>query len=178
MASAYTTQHVNWEVLWITPAGKVKRVPFGHDYVRALGVYTKAVAQGKRAVTLRSKNMPFPPPLKYADVEKVPLGRSKRTGKIVYETRRSDPPRYLVRMMTLNRRGIWWCPYCMKLRKFAKRNGMRVQGIWVEEPHYACPMCGASHKLVRRYNPIAAQLEARRGRRRSRSRRPRRGEDD
>lgn len=176
MASAYTTQHVNWEVRWIGARGKVNVRKFGHDYVEAVRVYTLAVQAGKRAATLRSANIGFPPPPeKYADLEKYPRGRSKRTGKIVYGVRVKEPHTYLVRMRQVNAKGLWWCPFCMKMRKFVKKPGFTYEGIFVDKVHYACPMCAVMHDdgSVRKYNPIVTMMEMR-GRARKRSRRSRR----
>ena len=62
-----------------------------------------------------------------------------------------------------NAAGWWWCPYCVKLRRFVKRAGFYVDSIWVDEPSMACPLCSANHRdfHVRKWNPIAARISAR-----------------
>jgi hypothetical protein len=168
--------HAKWEVRWVGSGGKINVRDFGTDFAGATRLYAKAAAAGKRAPTLRCKNIQHPPPPKYADTELVPIGRRKRTKQIVYRRQTTDPPLYLVRMRKLNAQGIWWCGYCRELRRFVRKEGFRVDGIWVDDPHWACPMCGASHTLVAKYNPMAAELNIRRasGKKR-RSRRRKRG---
>jgi hypothetical protein len=168
-------------VIWISN-GERKRVRCGEDFMKAQSVFAKAVAQGKRAATLHADNVGFPPPAQYADVEKIPIGRSRRTKQVVYELRTIEPHSFLVRMRKLNAKGIWWCPYCCKMRRFKLRKYSKVEGIKFEDPRYCCPLCEISHRdmHVRKYNPLAQELAIRMGgrRRRDKSRRRRTRDDD
>lgn len=137
-------------------------------------MYELALKAGKQAATLHADNVGFPPPDKYADHEKILLGRRKGTKTKVYRIQLIQPLQYQVRMRALNHRGIWWCPYCRKMRHFVYRKGFRVDGIWVPDEHHACPLCSITHRdgHVRKYNPIAQQMpmHTRKGRKRNRYR--------
>lgn len=146
-----------WEVLWVKD-GRVVRKPVGHDLAEGLRIYTLATTAGRRAVTLRCTNMQFPPPDKYADREDVVV---ERNGKRYRGKRLIEPRQYLVRMGELNVRGVWWCGYCMQMRRFVKRSGFYVDGVWNADEHLACPICGASHRIVGRYNPMSLRIEMR-----------------
>lgn len=167
-------RRAKWEVMWLR-RGAVVRKDCGSDLAEALRILELVKGAGRKGATLRSKNIAFPPPAKYADTEQVPIGRSKRTRKIVYAERTIEPPQYLTTMRSLNKRGVWWCPYCMKMRRFTRVKGFELDGIWVDKVQYVCPLCGVSHGLVRRFNPLAAEIDMRRrGRSRSTSARSRR----
>lgn len=144
------SERARWQVLWVDPAGKVRRKEFEHDLASAVDAYCRLRAAGRRMVTLRCANLQFAPPDKYADREAVVVIRNGRKfkGKKI-----SEPRRYQTRMMELNRQGIWWCPYCIALRRFAKKDG--------DYPALACPMCGATHRLVGRFNPMADYVTVR-----------------
>ena len=74
-------ERARWQVVWITDAGKVVRADFGDDFHEAMVIYTKAVRAGKRAATLRCKNLHFPPPVKLRPtMEDVLNARGKPTG--------------------------------------------------------------------------------------------------
>lgn len=116
------------------------RKDFGNDLCEAVRIHALAVQGGRSGVTLRCKNMGFPPPAKYRPDPEEP----------------NDP----APLELLNEQGVWWCPYCMKLRKFKKVSGYRLDGIWVAIPGMVCPMCKTSHRdpHVQRWNPLARQI--------------------
>lgn len=144
-----------WEVLWIAH-GKIQRKKTGYDLAEAMRIRDLVKAAGRSGVTLRCCNMGFPPPEKLQartitfDAPK--LVRGKRVMSV-----RLNP------MRKRNAQGVWWCPYCMQLRRFVKRKGFTVDGIHVPEPGMHCPMCNISHRdwHVQRWNPIAARITAR-----------------
>lgn len=172
MANVASVPRARWEVIWIGNDGRRRRVKCGEDLQAAVTLHAKGVVQGKKGVTLRCCNVAFAPPEKYADRVRVPLGRSKRTRQIVYKKVVIEPHQFQTRMGAMNARGIWWCPYCAKMRRFVKRSGFRSAGVWNDNPHYACPMCDISNNdgQVRRYNPVARTMEFRQGRRRGKRR--------
>lgn len=155
LLSSDPTARARWEVLFVY-RGKVCRKKFGTNLPDAISYLTKAMAKGPllNSVTLRCTNMGFPPPEKLRPHEKL----ARRPG------RKKPVPVRVVPMNKLNReRGIWWCPYCMKLRKFVRRTHAMVDGIQVADKAECCPMCGVSHRdhHVRRWNPVAVDLTAR-----------------
>lgn len=135
-----------WEVRWVRNR-RVTTVDVKDDFAEALRIYTKALVAGLSDVTLRSKNVGFPPPSKLRPYFK----------KL---TKNSEPIR-VVPLDLYNGRGWWWCPYCIHLRKFVKRNGFYTEGCWVPEPGYHCPMCGISHRdhHVAKWNPHARRYQ-------------------
>lgn len=142
--------------------GKVRRKKFGPDLPDAITYLTKALAKGPllKSVTLRCCNMGFPPPekLRPHDVERVSIKKVKGKRKRVKTTVRVVP------LYKLNREhGIWWCPYCMKLRKFVRRTHGVIDGIKIPDKAECCPMCGVTHRdhHVRLWNPVAVDLTAR-----------------
>lgn len=149
-----------WQVVWINPKNnKVVRKDFGDDFHEAMKVYTRAVELGARATTLRCKNMSFPPPEKWRPrMEPVLNARGKPTGEQI----KHEP------LEGLNRQGTYWCPYCIKFRKFRHRDGYyTTEGVWMAEPALVCPMCHIEHTAfyVKFWNPLArvitdAQLSA------------------
>jgi hypothetical protein len=184
----YTTngapERARWQVLWVKD-GRVVRHDFEHDLAEAIRVHSLAMRAGRKAVTLRCCNMAFPPPDKYADREPVVVthptnGKRYKGQKII------EPKQYIRRMGQLNAKGIWWCPYCMQMRRFVKRTAVMVGGVRVEGDFMACPMCGISHRMVTKYNPIATRILMDTGRikdphaaeKRRRRRRARQEEDD
>lgn len=147
------TKNANWEVIW-KYKGHLVRKDCGTDLPEAIRVYNLAVKADKPSVTLRCKNVGWPPPDKYwrrptVRKEKV-NGRVKKT--VVYVSHMNE----------LNRRGLWWCCYCMEFRRFERRKGFIISGVFVPKPVYACPICGVSHQdfHIRNYNPVAARIEA------------------
>lgn len=153
MTNAAALDNARWEALWVA-GGKVIRKDCGTDLAEAVRIYTLAVQAGKRAATLRCKNVAFPPPDKYY---RRPVRRKEKVnGRTVIVTD------YVSVMNEVNRKGAFWCPYCMQLRKFVRRKGFEVSGVWVSEPHYACPICGVTHTnfAVKRFNPVASRMAA------------------
>lgn len=153
-----------WEVLWIRK-GKIQRKDCGNDLMEAIQIHQRVLAAGRKGVTLRCKNMGFPPPPKYLPYEekqKVPLEKPviiKRGGKRYRKTHEVktvsiDP------MYAKNREGIWWCPYCQKLRRFVKQTSMTVDKVKFQDTAMVCPMCKITHRdhNVRKYNPMALQV--------------------
>lgn len=136
-----------WEVRWVHDR-KIILVNYKDDFAEALRIYTKAIASGRRDVTLRSRNVGFAPPQRLRPYTKSP-------------SRREPEPPLIDPLEHYNHRGWWWCPYCIHLRKFGKRNGFYMGRIWVPEPGYCCPMCGISHRdnAVKTWNPLARRLQ-------------------
>lgn len=164
MYVAAGADRARWCVKWIAK-GRVIEKDFGPDFADALALYLKAVQAGKKAATLQSRNMSFPPPQRLQPHTKTVITRNER-GKRVRTEVEVEP------MNELNIRGAWWCPYCIQLRKFVRRKGFQVGKIWMNETHYACPVCGVRHSdsTVRRWNPLAHRMPADLRRRVSRSR--------
>lgn len=164
MIGANAPDRANWEVLWIKD-GRIQRKDCGHDLVEALRIRDLALEGGRKAVTLRCKNFGFAPPVELQPrvvTVKVPLDPPKiirRNGKRYKKTHeRKDMLK--IPLKQKNVEGIWWCPYCMKLRRFKKTNSFKVDGITVRDVRHVCPMCGISHRdhNVRRWNPVATKL--------------------
>lgn len=172
--TTFAVQHAKWQVAWINPKGKLVKHDFGTDFPKALELYTKAQRARRKAVTLRSKNVAFPPPREWADTETVIV---RKGGKKYRGRKTKEPLEYREKMRATNRRGVWWCPFCISFRKFRSRKGYRVDGVFVEDALHSCPVCDISdrHGSVQKYNPLAIELSLRKsGRRRSRSRSRRR----
>jgi hypothetical protein len=144
-----TQNNSRWEVMWVVKKGKEPRIickEFDHDFVSALELYSKLKIAGKKMATLRCCNVGYAPPDRFRDS-----------------------------MMAYNRQGVWWCPYCMQLRRFEKRAWYEVdERLIADDPKYYCPMCDISHSdgNVRKYNPLAQNLM---NRRRSRGRKAKHG---
>jgi hypothetical protein len=179
-------------VLWVVVKKgrkKVVEVDFIDDLQGAIRLYTKAKAAGKPFATMRCTNSGFPPPDKYRPyyvIKKKPTGKTKvvvKNGKRkkVKVVKREEV--YREPMAAVNLKGIWWCPYCMEMRRFMKQDGFQIEGVHVKEVGYHCPICGISHRdhHVRKWNPqaqrIQYKLDAPRARRSSatKRRRSRRG---
>lgn len=172
-----TGAHIHWEVRWVVKKGSDYAIMIhdcGNDLQEAMRVYSKLQGVGRRLVTLRSANVGFPPPEKYQP------GWVTRKRKVTTKgrTRVKRVPILVVPMNKLNRRGIFWCPYCREMRKFQEQGGFYIEGVRVPEGGLYCPICGVSHRdfHVRKWNPIAEryyvnQGSGRRRRGRSRSRR-------
>lgn len=149
-------ERTRWSVVWVAK-GKVVRRDFGTDYPEALRIYSLCVKADKKAATLFSCNMSIPPPEKYADTEQVIVTRN---GKRYKTTQAIVPHQFRVTMHRLNLKGVYWCCFCAKPRKFVKVNGTaRVDGKWVGEPVLTCPLCGVGHThgSIVKYNPLAAR---------------------
>lgn len=149
---------VKWEVFWVVTKGNKRYIvdkQFGNDLNSAILLWTKAKAAGKPFVTLRSKNVAFPPPAKYQQRVEIEKKRVKRNGRI-----RIVRNEIMVTPMTIvNHRGIVWCPYCREMRKFQKQEAFRFENILVPKPGYYC-ICGVSSEngMVRFYNPNAPRI--------------------
>lgn len=151
-------ERANWEVIWLNPkTKKLKRVDFGHDLASATETYIKVKSAGRKIATLRCKNFGFPPPEKlqpYVHTFKKPKripGHSKPVRSV-----RVTPLR------KLNAEGVYWCPYCMQLRKFKEFAGFRAEGKYqVNENNFGCPVCRISCKdhHVRKWNPLAISIQ-------------------
>jgi hypothetical protein len=149
-----------WEVIWRPPASSngYAHKRFDEDFGAALKLYSKLEQAGRKGVTLRCCNIGFPPPVSITEHEQVSYKIVKRGGKryrrkvITYEDLMPD----------YNARGIYWCPYCIKLRRFEADTLKRS---------VHCPVCSVSTKdfYVRLHNPKATTIEWR-----SYGRRPRR----
>lgn len=150
------SDRARWEVI-ISGKAKTVRKKFGADLAGAVALYGKAVGKfGTKRVTLRCCNIAIPPPPELQPHEKLVRVKGKK-----------KPMAVLVRPLNaLNKsKGIWWCPYCMKLRRFVERRGLRKEdgSGWEYENAYKfhrCPVCHISHKDggVRRWNPIATRI--------------------
>lgn len=152
-----------WAVIWLVkkPGQRPHLIEheFGNDLTEALRIRDLAIKAGKKFVTLRSMNVGFPPPEKYRPHEEVVFsGRYKivkRKGKRY--RKKIMVEQYVIPLDNLNATGVWWCPYCMKLRRFKRADGFWHEGEWVEESGYHCPICRISHRdfHVRKWNPAA-----------------------
>lgn len=146
-------ERARWEVIFLHK-GRVRRSQHEHDLAGALTTYVKALGKpALKGVTLRCKNMAFPPP---ANLQ--PHTRTVRLkGKKKPTTVRVVPMRGLNR-----KRGLWWCPYCMKLRRFTVPKSYVVGGVKVPNKDHRCPMCGVGHRDggVRKWNPLAYDIMA------------------
>ena len=136
LSNRYAVEQAMWEVMWVVKEKNGKRIvsiQFGHDFVGARELYEKILKAKKPLTTLCCTNHGFAPPDKHRN-----------------------------KMRALNRQGVWWCPHCMKLRRFERRAWDEVDGKMyaTEEFAYHCPMCDISHRSwhVRRWNPMAARI--------------------
>lgn len=124
----------------------------------ALRVYTKLQSSGRKFVTLRSCNVGFPPPEKYQPgyiMVKNPKWKPKQRGK---KREKKFIEKRVVPMNKLNRRGIFWCPYCREMRKFQTQGGFFLDSAFVpDERGLYCPIDGTSYRdyHVRKWNPVA-----------------------
>jgi hypothetical protein len=151
MSNSAALVFARWEVLWIANSKIVKK-DCGKDLYEAKRIYALALKANKPGVTLRCKNVGFPPPDKYY---RKPMVKTE-----VVNGRKTKVKVYVSVMNQLNVKGIFWDPYCCEMRKFVKRKGYKVGGIYMQDPHLACPMCGISHDnfYVKKYNPLAQRL--------------------
>lgn len=144
--------------MWIAN-GRVVEKKFQDDFAEALKAYTTLTRVGKAGLTMRCCNVGIDPP-KRLRPHHVQVKRKVR-GRISYDLVSVIP------MKKLNSQGVWWCPYCAKLRRFAKRKGFKFQGAFVPQDGMYCPICGISHfdGHVRKHNPHAQLMEFRQQRR-------------
>ena len=147
LATSNAPDRARWEVLWVKDR-KVHRKNCGTALSEAMRVYQLVVEAGRPGATLRCCNMGFPPP---AELQPRRV-RGKRNGKIVEGT--------VVPLKAKNLEGVFWCPYCMKLRRFTTKKDHIVEGIAIRDEIHCCPMCKISTRdhNVRKYNPLAAKI--------------------
>lgn len=159
--------HARWAVLWVVEKPKkvklkkggyrVENRPvviekdFEQDLNAAIELYVKVKEAGRENPTLLSRNVAFPPEERFLPYTKQVKRKDGRKTKIV--TIRLEP------MKIVNKRGLTWCPYCREFRKFQLQDGFRVDGIYVADKGWHCPMCQVSHRNhhVRKYNPQMVQ---------------------
>lgn len=160
--------HAKWSVMWKGKTGYIVEKKFDNDFAGALDAYTTLKAAGKKYVTLRCCNTGFAPPSSithapvatYEIVTRVRGGKRKKfKKKVITETNLMEEH---------NAKGIWWCAYCIQLRRFYKDP---------DEPYRVvmrCPVCEVSNYdfHVRRWNPEAKLIEWRRTRVRRSKRAP------
>jgi hypothetical protein len=153
-----------WEVVWrgSPPKSKLTRKKFDEDFGSALNTYYLLRAAGKQSVTLRCCNIGFPPPHHITQHPTTSWRVVRHKGK---KYKRKVTTYEDLLQTTYNPRGIWWCPYCIQLRRFAP--------IWINPrgSPMGCPVCGITDRdwYVRHYNPQASITEWRQsGRRRNR----------
>jgi len=157
-------ERARWQVLWVKD-GKVHKKDFEHDLMAAVELREKLVQGDRKNVTLRCCNMGFPPPEKYLP-KQVKMKRKFDPPKIVTRGGKRYKQRFEIVTVTkdpmkdLNLRGVWWCPYCQKFRRFIKQNGMYVGKTRVADVAQACPICRITHRdhNVRKWNPLAIQV--------------------
>lgn len=144
--------------MWQGKHGNIVCKEYDEDFAEALEAYTKLKVAGKRMVTLRCANVGFPPPdrVLHHEVKKyrIVTRNRKKYKKAYYE--------WVDLMPQYNSQGIWWCPYCIKFRRFEQSNeGNKVI--------MTCPVCGVTNYNwhVRRWNPQAKTIEYRSVRARS-----------
>lgn len=173
---------VSWSVMWITTdkKGKTKIMErkCGSDLAEALRIKSLLDKAGRRAVTLRSCNAAFAPPdsLIAHDTWEVVTRQVKRKGKV--KTKKFKKKVHVDPLKDLNAKGIFWCPYCIKLRKLVMRDGFwhhdEWRGVssehWIEEKSLYCPMCDTSLKNWHMcfFNPMAWSIRSRIEQRRKR----------
>lgn len=165
MLSQASNVNAKWEVIWLGKQGMVRK-GFEHDFSDALRTYDLLRSSGRKLVTLRCKNVGFPPPSSITQHEVITWRVVTRSGK----RRKAKTLTYVNRMSELNDVGKWWCPYCIKLLPF------KLTKDWTGRKHMVCPLCGVNEKNfhVRQHNPKAIIVEYSRRTRRARSARPRR----
>lgn len=152
-----------WEVMWVR-AGQKVRVDFRHDLAEATRIYVKAVSAGKPGATLRCKNMGFPPPENLSP-RRVRVKR-KQHGRVRIVEGMVRP------MKKRNLEGVFWCPYCMKLRRFKVFKYIELDGQRLRDKFLRCPMCevGLNDFNVAKHNPMARQIRYQEEAARARSR--------
>ena len=185
-------KNAKWSVWWI--AGGKKRIKrCGHDLPEAIRIHALLVKAGRKSATLRCDNVGHPAPEKYTHhpvvrqrkaTRKVPVTKKykkKKKGGGYKVVKRTEYVRKRVtiksvthvnRMTELNDKGIFWCPYCMKLREF--KLPKKIWNTLIDEwlPNYdrvlICPMCSISTKdwHVMHENPKALQINLHKRRKR------------
>lgn len=165
MTEWITGDVARWEVIWWSKKGKrfIVKV-FGNDLAQAEDLYAKVLMARKPFATLRCCNVGFPPPEQYRPYVKkmVKKERVKRSGK--YRIKKTIVEVDVTPMEEVNLKGVWWCPYCRKMRKFRKESGVTYRDAtgdyFLEGGVYQCPVCEITHMNhhVRKWNPHAQKM--------------------
>jgi len=133
-------------VYWFsTKKKKWVRKRFGTDLNTALKFFQERDYPGK---TLHSDNRAYPPPPRITHHETEEWKVVSRKGRKY----KKKVKRVVNLMSEYNLKGVWWCPFCIQLRRFK----------FVETeygPEMFCPVCTASHRIVKNYNPNAVVIE-------------------
>ncbi len=145
-----TNHNALWEVIWLGKKGLVRK-DVGHDFGEGLRIYALLKSNGRKLVTLRCKNVGFPPPTRITQYPVMTRRIVTRRGK----RHRIKEVTYVDRMIEYNERGIWWCPYCIQLRPF------KLIKDWTGKQHMVCPICKINERNfhVRIHNPKAVVVE-------------------
>jgi hypothetical protein len=141
-------QFARWSV-YVLVKGKRLRKKFNDDFRDALKFYTQCKDKELPCV-LHSDNTGFPPPQSITKHPKVRYEIVRHKGKRV-----KKKIEYTINLMTkYNDRGIWWCPYCIRLFEFKEGERYGRKEIW-------CPVCGIGNRdfNVRRANPKSVVVE-------------------
>lgn len=155
MPNQHWTRYQNWSVFWYSAKrGKYVRKRFGEDIGAAIKFFGEN--QQRKGITLHPDNHGYPPPKRITEHERTTWSVVTRKGK-----------KYKKKVVTVvnlmneyNRKGIWWCSYCVKLRRF--------ELIQTEHgPEMYCPVCKVSHRLVKQHNPQASAIEMHKAQRRT-----------
>lgn len=151
IASTYTARNARWSVYY-RRKGKWKRRKFVDDFPVALRFF--ATLPSDSNPTLHCDNVGFSPPrsLTEAKREEWEIVKRHRGGRV-----KKFKKKIIVvynKLEDLNHQGIWWCPYCIKLRRFKEISTDR--GLEV-----CCPVCWISNFdfSVRQANPIALNVQ-------------------
>lgn len=148
--------------------GKWKRRRFKDDFAAALKFLEQATDPN---ATLHCDNVGFPPPERITHAEREEWQIVTRNVKVKGTIKRKKFKKKVIvvynKMEDYNNQGIWWCSYCIKLRRFKEVTTDR--GLEV-----CCPVCWASNYLVREHNPKALEIEYHRPQKRTESGKKRR----
>lgn len=140
-----------WGVMWRNAkTGNWTIKSTDDDFSAAQELLVKLIQAGRKGVSIRSLNVAFPPPSRITAFEEVTVTRNPRTKK------KRTVTTIINLMEQFNQEGAWWCPYCIKVRKFIQEErGRRILMV--------CPACGISSNdgMVKKYNPYALMLEVR-----------------
>lgn len=159
----YMLETAKWSVMWVANRRVVEK-KFGTNLPEAMVFRDRVVDAGRKGVTLRCCNMGHAPPysITHKRVEKI-VSKKVRKGKYKGKRVKVRVVEYVDQMNDLNKSGLFWCPYCMKMRGF--REIKTKKAVLVQ-----CPMCKITSRdwHVRRHNPHALYLSYQRKVRRSR----------
>lgn len=159
MPNTFWVQHQKWSVFWYNrKKSKYVRKRFREDLGAAIKFYRENL--DRPGITLHSDNHGYPPPLRITEHERETWRVVTRKGK-----RYKKKVIILINLMReYNHKGIWWCPYCVQLRRFKFRETERG-------PEMYCPVCLVSNYLavVRRHNPQSVIIEMHKRQRRTQS---------